>query len=249
MGTPIRLENVVGCFPHVFTPHKAPGSDKEKFSVEAILNPQNPAHVAKAQEIQAAFVAELQGAGKGDMVQYMKSPLKSGDEINREQRDKGKEPRLELAGMWVIRASDSQQPPVIDVNHVPIGPERSAQIFGGCVFDLFVDLYWFNHPLNPGVYCGLKGVKLVNNVGVERLGGGAPSVEEMFGAPPALQQPGSSAGPAPQQPGSSAGPAPGAVPLPPSPQAPLATVGPPTIPVTPATVGPPTTPLSLDDLL
>jgi hypothetical protein len=53
-------------------------------------------------------------------------------------------------------------------------------IFGGCIVNAYVDLYYSAGGANPGVFVGLKGVQLVDNVNVEKLGGGAPSPESMF---------------------------------------------------------------------
>jgi hypothetical protein len=53
-------------------------------------------------------------------------------------------------------------------------------------------VYYSKNQANPGVYVGLRGVQLVDNVNVEAFGGGALSAEQMFdvvdGAPEPLQR-------------------------------------------------------------
>lgn len=178
MSIAVTLNGVVLSFPHLFEKHMAPGSTNAKYSAEFII-----AERSTAQQVQDAFKRAAIEGGQGDKLQYLESPLKSGDAINKERQKKGKDPRPEIAGKWVLRASDGNYAPVVvgpDPREI-IGPDRSAQIFGGCIVNAGVDFYWFPHKVNPGVYCGLRGVQLVSNVGVTPLGGGRPDVSEMFG--------------------------------------------------------------------
>lgn len=177
MSVAITINGAVLSYPHLFEKHMAPGSTSAKYSAEFIISDRGT-----AQQVQDAFKRAAIEGGQGDRLQYLKSPLKSGDALNKERLGAGKDPRPEIAGKWVLRASDGNYAPqVVDNNLNPIGPDRSAQIFGGCIVNAGVDFYWFAHKVNPGVYCGLRGVQLVSNVGVEQLGGGRPDVSEMFG--------------------------------------------------------------------
>lgn len=177
MSVAITLKNVTISFPHLFEKHVAPGSTNAKYSAEFII-----ADRATAAQAQDAFKRAAIEGGQGDKIQYLDSPLKSGDALNQERQKKGKDPRPEIAGKYVLRASDGNYAPqVVDNQLNPIGPDRSSQIFGGCIVNAGVDFYWFPHKVNPGVYCGLRGIQLVSNVGVESLGGGRPDVSEMFG--------------------------------------------------------------------
>lgn len=190
MGTPVKLTNVTICYPHLLTPHKAPGSESPKYSVEIHFDPNKPADVALLNELEAAFRAELTGAGKAQAIDAMERPFKPGDSVNAERAKKGKGPRPEIVGKYVMRASSGSQPPVVDRSRQPI--LDATQIFGGCICHVAVDLYWFNAPTNPGVFTGLKGCQLISNVNVTPIGGGsAPSAEELFDvieAPAPVQQ-------------------------------------------------------------
>ena len=179
MSVSLRLDNVVIAYPHFFEKHTPPGSNQSKYSVESILDPEkNAAAIAAAEE---AFKKAAVEAGKGDKIQFLTSPVRSGDEINADQQRKGKDPRAEIAGKRIIRAGDSNYAPqVVDRNKQPIGESQRSMIFGGCVCNVFVDFYWSSNSLNPGVFVGLKGVQLVDNVNVEKFGGGAPSADAMF---------------------------------------------------------------------
>ena len=179
MGTPVKLTNVTICYPHLLTPHKAPGSDKLKYSVEVHLDPNKPADVALLNELEAAFRAELTGAGKAQAIEFMERPFKTGEFVNAERAKKGKGPRPEIVGKYVMRASSASQVPLVDRSRQPI--LDATQIFGGCICHVAVDLYWFSNATNPGVFCGLNGVQLISNVNVTPIGGGsAPSAEELF---------------------------------------------------------------------
>jgi hypothetical protein len=198
MSTSVRLTNIIICYPHLFERHTPPGANKAKYSAEFLLDPAGNA--AAVQEITAAFQAVATAAGKQGMLQYLKSPLKDGSQLNQESVMKGKKARPELEGKLVLRASDaSYAPAVVNAQMQPIPESSKSQIFGGCIVNAFVDIYWSGNQVNPGVYAGLRGVQLVSNVNVTPIGGtGALSPEEMFeavpGAPPA-QQPAQEQGP------------------------------------------------------
>lgn len=191
MGIPVKLENVVVCYPQLKEPHSPPGVDNPKFGCEIILDPSNPSDGAHLQSLEKAFIEVLTGAGKGQFAAQMPRPFRAGNLVNQERGAKGKTPRPEIADKWLLRAGRSVEmgpPPVVDQ---ATRPYDGGAIFGGCICNLWVDLYWSPNPTNPGCYCGLNGLQLVKDVGVERVGVQGPSVEEMFqplpGAPAPLQ--------------------------------------------------------------
>jgi hypothetical protein len=152
MSEVLRLENVVIAYPHLIEKHTPPGSTQAKYSIECILDPQR--HEVLIQCAEEAFKKAAVEAGKGDKIQFLENPVRYGDELNAQQQRKG--------------------------NKQLIGESQRSMIFGGCICNVFVDFYWSKNTLNPGVFVGLKGVQLVDNVNVEKLGGGAPSVDSMF---------------------------------------------------------------------
>jgi hypothetical protein len=173
----IRAENVIIAYPHLWEPF---GNESGKsYGIQFMLSPQDPRHQAIAQEI-LSLTGELLQANKIDP-QYAAQlgPLKSGDEKNQKLVMGGKQPRPELVGQWVVSANDKQfAPDVRDQAGNHMGADQSANIFGGCICNVVFNLYWFNAPQNRGVAAGLKLVQLINNVGVQRLGGGGGMSEE-----------------------------------------------------------------------
>jgi hypothetical protein len=181
MASSVRIENVIICYPHLWEPHAPIGTTNAKYSAEFLLHPQRNAQcIARVEE---AFRDVATEAGKGAMLAALRNPCQQGDEINARAATKGKSPRPELAGMRVIRASDANNPPtVVDQALRLLGKDQAANVFGGCIVNAFLRLYWSNNLTNPGVFVGLNGVQLVSNVGVTRLGGGALAPEQMFKA-------------------------------------------------------------------
>jgi len=189
MSESLRISNVVICYPHLYEKHAPPGTTNEKYGAEFLLDPVK--HKDDLARLDAAFRRVATDAGKADKLQYLKSPVKDGDQLNAEAAGKGRNTRPELAGKKVLRASDANyQPAVVDRGLQPIGEDRKSMVFGGCLVNAFVDLYWSNNQTNPGCFAGLRGVQLVDNVNVEKLGGGAMDAEQMFskveGAPEPL---------------------------------------------------------------
>jgi hypothetical protein len=179
MSRSVRIENVVLCYPHLYEKHAPPGTTNARYSAEFLLDP--IAQQQSCHAVEQAFKEVAIEAGKGDSLQYLKSPLKDGDELNQLAASKGKNPRPELAGKRVIRAGDpNYAPSVVNRDLQPIPESQKSQVFGGCIVNAFVDLYWSSNQANPGVFVGLRGVQLVDNVNVTPLGGGVKSAEDMF---------------------------------------------------------------------
>ena len=179
MSESVKIENVTIAYPHLWVKHAPPGTDMEKYGAEFILDP--VVNAKSIADLDAAFRKVATAAGKGAMVTMLKNPCQEGDTLNRASASKGKNPRPEIVGKRVLRASDPDtQPPVVDRNLQPIDAARSGNVFSGCIVHAYVDLYWSRNPTNPGVYAGLKGVQLINNVGVQPIGGRQLPVEQMF---------------------------------------------------------------------
>lgn len=193
MAESLRIDNVIIAFPHLWEPHTPPGTTQAKYGAEFILDPLNNAGAIR--DLEAAFRKVATEAGKAESIPYLKNPCQQGDQLNALSASKGKKPRPEIMGQRVVRASDSNYPPtVVDQNLMPITKEQAANLFSGCIVNAFIDLYWSNNPTNPGVFAGLRGVQLVSNVNVQRLGGGQLPPDAMFQrvAAPAPQAPSAS---------------------------------------------------------
>ena len=197
MGIPVRLENVVIVFPVLWEPraNTLDPSKPPKWSASFLLDP--VANATSVAAVDAAYRQVLTEAGKLDRIQFLKSPMGTGDEKNQLRQSKGKDPWPWAVGKRYISANtQSAAPAVVDQHRRPISKENSANLFGGCIVNAYIDLYWSNNQTNPGCFVGLQGVQLVSNVNVERVGAaGPPSAEEMFDVVPT--NPAGGAGPAP----------------------------------------------------
>ena len=197
----LRAENVVCCYPHLWTPEGF-GDGPKSYSTELIFDPTNPSHAAQMQEIHQMTAALLRSMGKPDSMAQAVMPLQDGNVKNADRAKQAKEPRPELENKWFMRVADpSRRPVVFDQSMVPMDESMSANVFGGCVIHAVFQLYWRKIPTNPGVSAGLRAVQLVDNVNVQRLGGGAPSLETVqswFGnAPKPVAATPANPGPAP----------------------------------------------------
>lgn len=179
MGTPIRIEKAILSYPHLFKKHAPPGTQNARYSAELLIDGDRKDQL---QEIHTAFQTAAIEAGKGERLKFLKSPLKRGSEVNAEAQAKGREPRPELEGRWLIRASDPNYSPVVVARdgRTPIGADRQDQVFSGCIVNAFVDFYWSNNQANPGVFVGLRGIQLVDNVNTVKVSGGRMGAEDMF---------------------------------------------------------------------
>jgi hypothetical protein len=179
MGTLVQLKNAILAYPHLFEKHKAPGSETERYGAEFILD--GVVNQDSCQAMHQAFIEVATAAGKGEQAKYLKSPLQSGDKINENRLASGKEIRPEIAGKYVVRAYDrTYSPQVVSRDpRIAITAEQKDQIFGGCVVNGLVDLYWTNTG-SPGVYAGLRAIQLVDNVNVTPIGGVQVDATKLF---------------------------------------------------------------------
>jgi len=215
MSEYIVIEKVTLCYPHLWEKHAPPGTDNFKYSAEFIMDPYDSVHQHNFKVIQDAFVKVATEAGQTSRLQYLQSPLKSGDEENQRRQAKGRSPRPELTGKWFIRASDPDYPPEVVAQdpRVRITEAQKDSVFGGCIVNAQLDLYWSGNVQNPGVYVSPKKIQLVDNVNVQRIagiGGGGGDAVDVFqkieGAPAPVQPVPTNVGPTPVPPSAPAMP-------------------------------------------
>ena len=192
MGKTVQLKNVVITFPHLYEPHAATPTATPKYSAGFLLEPVGQ----NAEAMKVAMLAELRDKGKEQFAAQIHPPWKTGEEINASRATKAKAPREEVAGKWEVNAKDGKYQPVVMAQdgRTPITVEQGANIFGGCVVNAVIDVFWSPNSQNPGLFCGLRAVQLVDNVNVQHLGGGREEVTFEAVGPaqltPAVNQPG-----------------------------------------------------------
>ena len=169
MGVPVLLERVTLSFPHLFEKQAPRGTDNLAYSAEFLIDQSDKASL---DTLERAFRSVLTEEGKLDRIAVLKRPWRRGEDINAEAESKGKNPRPEVVGKVCVRAKDANYAPaVMDAMAQPIPESKKDMIFGGCIVNASFDLYWSRNAANPGVYAGLRGVQLVDNVNVTRVGG------------------------------------------------------------------------------
>ncbi len=175
-------------FPHLFTP-VAPdnGQGKPKYSC-TILIPKTDKEIGKfLQEAQAEIMegvkAEWPNPDKRPDIQTLPKALKDGDTVIH-QKDpllKGKLKKLhgspEIEGCWVVAASGTKKPTVLDRGGRIILDE--SEIEAGMIGRLMLHFYVCNTPQYCGISCGLEHALLVRDDGT-RFGGGGAKAEDGF---------------------------------------------------------------------
>lgn len=187
--TTLYLNNATLSYPHLFEKQSPIGVSAEPaYSAEFIVDPvKNPQAFAAMQK---AFQDCVIAAGKADHMSFLKPPWRTGEQYNAELQSKGKEPREEIVGKVVIKAKDTKYAPtVVSRTNQPIRAEQQDQVFGGCLVNAVITLYYTNNPINPGVNGSLVGIQVIDNVNVTPLGGSGKSrrPEDLFSALPPLQ--------------------------------------------------------------
>ena len=210
MSNYFRFTDVMLTWPHLSAPHVNPNLGGEpRYSGEFIFD---PALCGIDWNVWNSRVAELvaqhcpQGAPAGfgyPRLFEAAAEVAKGDE-------KWAAPQYQ--GKWVLVARSKSPVGCADQNSNPIKtPQEIAyELYSGCIVDVVVDLfYWPNNK--GGISAGLLGVQKKSDG--ERIGGGPPSVMQMFGPPTGLPSNPALAAPAPA-PMAAPAPAPMAAPAP-----------------------------------
>ena len=120
------------------------------------------------------------------------SVIKDGDKTCNKQGIPYKEKNPEYIGNYFLRVYNTTKPTAVDRNNSAI--IDPSEIYSGCYCRVNINCYTFDGETNKGVTAGLNGVQKWAEG--ERLSGGAPSLEAMFGgAVPAEADPFANADP------------------------------------------------------
>lgn len=179
MANAFTLKGVTLSFPSLFTAQQFQGQGTAKYSTEMVIKKGSTneklvmdhyeeckKEALAAKKLKPSSVTPLikQPGGKGILLDCDEDPEKYDPKV--------------FGGCWIMRASCTKKPIVIDRYHSPIS-EADDEIYGGCVADVNVNIYPYNNVVQ-GITTGLNGVMKTGDG--ERLGGGRPSVDQMFGA-------------------------------------------------------------------
>jgi hypothetical protein len=162
-----------------------------KYSVMVILDKKNPEHMshlkqlaADDKEVRTELWPNEADRPRGELYgSTWEFSIKNGDDATNKERIPYKEKNPELIGHWFIQPKNKKQVPVVDLSHLPL---TETEVYSGCYCNVSVSVYAYdvvsdNGGKVKGVTIGLNGVQKVRDG--ERIGGGQPSPEDMFGAP------------------------------------------------------------------
>lgn len=166
-------------YAHLTAPYKSPladENDKAKYSVTLLI--------PKADRVTKSRIdAAIQAAGekalasgrikKGTPIDKLPTPIHDGDGY---KADGYTEFGPECKGMWVLTASSTDQPKVVDLSLNPI--LDATEIYSGMWARVGLDFFGYNNR-KQGIGCGLGNVQKVADD--EPLGVARASVESDFG--------------------------------------------------------------------
>lgn len=150
IGASKGMPLVRASFAHLLAPKKAPGSDKEKYSVSIVFSKKDVDLKKRIDAaVQAALVAKFGDKFKGKL----KMPVRDGD---------AERPGDAVyAGNWFVNATSEMPPEVVDLKLQPI--ITASEIYSGMYVRVSVNFFGFDVPTQKGVACGLNNVQKVKD--------------------------------------------------------------------------------------
>lgn len=178
---PITIKNVTLSYPSLFKPTAFDGNmDQAKYSTDIIIQKGSEAEG----QIQAEYDAVAKKAleekklTKSQLTPFIR-PIGATKGILIDcDDDPDRYPPETFEGCYILRAKSKQKPVVVDRKNAAITEDDNA-IYGGVIANVNVNLYAYD-KVGAGIAVGLNGVQKVADG--EALGGGRPSVDQMFGA-------------------------------------------------------------------
>jgi len=166
-------------YAHLTQPYKSPmaeEADKPKYAVTLLIPKTDKATLSRIRAaIQAAGEKALASGKlkKGTPIDKLPNPLHDGDGMKAD----GYTPyEAECKGCWVLTASNTDRPVIVDLNRDPI--LDATEIYSGMYARVGLDFYAYNNR-KQGIGCGLGNVqKLADG---EPLGASRASVDDDFG--------------------------------------------------------------------
>lgn len=169
-----ELKNVIGSFIKVVEPEADMNSDKKKYSIQAIIPKDHP----QLEEFKGAIMKIAKEA-------FPDFVLPADCRLLRDSDAEGKSAQYEyLKNTYFcnLRRNENQGPPPCALPDGSLFTPNNQILFSGCRVNIHIGLYDYtvtkpgsNVVMRRGVTGSLNGLQLVDNVNVERLGGGAPA--------------------------------------------------------------------------
>ena len=171
----VRLSYVHLSEPHINQNQQGQPNAKPKYSCTLLIPKTDVATKADIDaSIKAAYEDGVKNAWKGLRPQMTNALIYDGDGIRRDGSSYGPE----CKGHWVITASTTQKPQVVDISN--INTELAPQdIYSGMYARVTINFFTFNNSGNKGVGCGLGNVMKTRDG--EPLSGGASAASDFAG--------------------------------------------------------------------
>lgn len=163
----IQIRDVRLSYPHLFKKWAKDGEDKEKAKFSAKFMLDKKTHGADIKALNEAIVAlqnsELKGRIPNDKLCH-----RNGDDLGREDYE----------GYWILAASESVRPTVVNKDKSPVTEEDDI-VYAGCYVNVLIRLWAQNNKYGKRINANLVGVQFVRDgdrfSSVER-----PDTDDMF---------------------------------------------------------------------
>ena len=146
----IQIKNATLSFPSLFKKAVFNGAPSANDKYEATL--MFPKSDTKTKAAIDEAIAEIKKANKNAKINADKLCIKDGDESEYDG----------CANMWMVKASNSKRPTVIDRDKTPL-TEDDEKLYAGCIVNGIIDLWFQNNSYGKRVNANLLGVQFVKD--------------------------------------------------------------------------------------
>jgi hypothetical protein len=165
----ILVKNVRLSYPHLFKPYAGPNNGEKK------SEPKYSAKFWLDKKTHAADIKELGAIIAKTMTEAFKGRIPNDKLCLRDGAQEGKD---ELVGVWVLAASESKRPDVINRDKTRINEDDDI-VYAGCVVNVLIRLWAQNNSWGKRVNANLIAVQFVRDgerfSGIER-----PDIDDAF---------------------------------------------------------------------
>lgn len=180
---PVRVGPIRVSYPCVFQPRAFQAGQTPKYSIALMFDKQNEEHKKvlatlhkQMQEALAEKWPDEKTRPRNPLIGDTRSPIKDGDKTLNTSGIPISEANPEYAGHYIVRASSTRAPRVVDRGLNTI--MDSNEIYGGCFCNVNINVYTYDKGVNKGVTFGLNGVQ--KHADGESFAGGNMAAEDMF---------------------------------------------------------------------
>jgi len=168
----IKLHNVEIGFVHLADPTPKMNNDGMEYSCQVIVPKDHP----QIKEVTAVLKAQVDTVFPDVHASKLKICLRDNDA---EGNSKKYENLVNTFFFNAKRQVKKGQVPAVNAAAVSINPFTAEAIFSGCIVNIMVNFYTYNHPTSKGIAASVEAIQIVDNVDVVRRDG-SPDVSNAF---------------------------------------------------------------------